>query len=631
MSMPRARLAHAAPAESRARTRPAWKSSLHRIAAALAAVALGAGLALVGAAAPASAHHNTIKATADCDTATGKADLTWSVTNSEKLTETITWSSDESVVPKDTTLGDRETRQFTQSGVGPGTYSLELKGKWSNGEKSTDKGSITVKADLCDDGDDEKITYCHSGNGKQYSKIETSVSAFYKSGHINHDDDIFPAFSFWKDGKLIQVAAQGDQGLLKYKDCTKPKPEDIDVPAKPTSVDDCGTANDRVVQPAAIEGVVWTIGEIVDGKATVTATALEGYEFDNGKTKVTWEYTFTDKPCPVNLVGAPTFGDSCGLGNEQLVLPVDTESADWQSVREGDTITVTVAPKPGYVFTGDPQTEWAFSVNDEPCPPGVVPVGGVPTFFDACGPDNEQFTPPVDTETVDWEFVREGDTITVTATAKPGSAFEPGAQIKWTFVVRDADCVAPSLAGTLAAGVCEADAPWITYDVVLTDPDNQSTGTAATLVLSDGTNTERIELGELDDDGTLEGRTLWPGASVDDDGNATGWPGWEFVDGAWVETDGNFAWTRELTSAVIEVNPNTTVALVYPPATPNCVAGPPTGPGGEPGDGDGNTPSAGAGLAATGFAGTSMAIVAGVIVIAGIAFLVIARLRRKGA
>lgn len=555
MSTPRARLAPAAPADPRSRQRPTRRSPLHRIAAALAAVALGAGLALVGAAAPASAHHNTITATADCDTATGKADLTWSVTNSEKLTETITWSSNESVVAKNTTLGDRETRQFTQTGVGPGTYSLELKGEWSNGEKSTDKGSITVKADLCDDedDDDEKITYCHSGNGKNYSKNETSVSAFYKSGHINHDDDIFPAFSFWKDGKLIEVAAQGDQSLLKFKDCSKPKPEDIEIPAKPTSVDDCGTANDRIVQPGAIEGVVWTIGEIVNGKATVTATTLEGYEFDNGKTKVTWEYTFTDTPCPVNLVGAPTFGDSCGAGNELLVVPVDTVSADWQSVREGDTITVTVTPKPGYVFTGDPKTEWSFTVND-------------------------------------------------------------------------ADCVAPSLAGTLAAGVCEADAPWITYDIVLTDPDNQSTGTAATLVLSDGTHTERIELGELDDDGTLEGRTLWPGASVDDDGNATGWPGWEFVDGAWVETDGNFAWTRDLTSAVIEVNPNTTVALVYPPATPNCVAGPPT----EPGDGDGDTPT-GAGLAATGFAGTSMAIIAGVIVIAGIAFLVIARLRRKGA
>ena len=359
----------------------------------------------------------------------------------------------------------------------------------------------------------------------------------------------------------------------------------------------------------------------------MTATTLEGYEFDNGKTKVTWEYTFTNVPCPVTLNGAPTFADFCGDGNELLTVPADTDSTDWQSVREGDTITVTATPKPGYVFTGDPQTTWTFVVNDQPCPPGVVPVGGVPTFSDVCGPDNEQLTVPADTETVDWASVRAGDTITVTATARPGNTFEQGAQTEWEFVVRDADCVEPSLAGTLAAGICEADAPWITYDVVLTDPDNQSTGTAATLVLSDGTKTERIELGDLDDDGTLEGRTLWPGASVDDDGNATGWPGWELVDGKWLETDGNFAWTRDLTSAVIEVNPDVTVALAYPPATPNCVAGPPT----EPGDGEGNTPSAGAGLAATGFAGGSMAIVAGVIVIAGIAFLVIARLRRKGA
>lgn len=50
----------------------------------------------------------------------------------------------------------------------------------------------------------------------------------------------------------------------------------------------------------------------------------------------------------------------------------------------------------------------------------------------------------------------------------------------------------------------------------------------------------------------------------------------------------------------------------------------------------GETPSTpaggtGDGLADTGFAGTSIAIVAGIVVVAGVAFLVIARLRRKQA
>ena len=39
----------------------------------------------------------------------------------------------------------------------------------------------------------------------------------------------------------------------------------------------------------------------------------------------------------------------------------------------------------------------------------------------------------------------------------------------------------------------------------------------------------------------------------------------------------------------------------------------------------------GTGLASTGFAGTSIAIVAGIIVVAGVAFLVVARIRRKRA
>ncbi|MRG61430.1 cell wall protein [Agromyces sp. CFH 90414] len=188
--------------------------------------------------------------------------------------------------------------------------------------------------------------------------------------------------------------------------------------------------------------------------------------------------------------------------------------------------------------------------------------------------------------------------------------------------------MAPSLTGSLATGVCEADVPWIFYDVVLTDPDGQATSRLVTLTLSDGTNSHVIELGELDEDGTLSGQALWPGASVDGEGNPTGWPGWEqTADGTWVETDDNFAWTRNVSSAVLAVNPDLPLTLAYPPATPNCL----TGPGGGEGD-DGSTPAAagqGAGLASTGFAGGTIAIVAGIIVLAGAAFLVIAAIRRK--
>ncbi|KQZ07796.1 cell wall protein [Agromyces sp. Root1464] len=188
--------------------------------------------------------------------------------------------------------------------------------------------------------------------------------------------------------------------------------------------------------------------------------------------------------------------------------------------------------------------------------------------------------------------------------------------------------MAPTLTGSFATGVCEADSPWITFDVEMTDPDSQSTGNTASLVMTDGTNTETIVLGDLEN-GSLSGKVLWPGASVDADGKANGWPGWALVGDKWIEVDDNFAWTRGDITAQLVVNPELDVKISYPPATPNCAIGPKVTPPG----GEGGTPAAsnGTGLASTGFAGTTIAIVAGIIVIAGVAFLVVARIRRKRA
>lgn len=142
----------------------------------------------------------------------------------------------------------------------------------------------------------------------------------------------------------------------------------------------------------------------------------------------------------------------------------------------------------------------------------------------------------------------------------------------------------PTLAGTLVSSQCIADVPWINYDIVLTDPDDVSTddGTATFTFSAAGhpglTHTVVIP---LDEDGTTEGRFLWPGASATDNGDGTwtptGWPGWALVDGEWVSIgDENFGWTRNGVTVDVEVNPDITVSLSYPPPTALCVAGPPT-------------------------------------------------------
>lgn len=128
----------------------------------------------------------------------------------------------------------------------------------------------------------------------------------------------------------------------------------------------------------------------------------------------------------------------------------------------------------------------------------------------------------------------------------------------------------PSLSGTMVAPSCEANVPWIDYSVVL---DGIATSHTARLVLSDGSQTTTIPLGELVN-GRLSGRVLWPGASVDANGVGNGWPGWAFENGQWVASPGNFAWTRGDISAVVEVNPTLRVALSYPPSTAACLTDP---------------------------------------------------------
>ncbi len=179
-----------------------------------------------------------------------------------------------------------------------------------------------------------------------------------------------------------------------------------------------------------------------------------------------------------------------------------------------------------------------------------------------------------------------------------------------------------TLVGSEVVGVCENDVPWIDYSVVLTDPENRVTSRTAKLVLSNGSQSATFVLGELGADGTLSGRMLWPGASIASDGSPTGWPGWAFVDGQWVETDTNYAWTRGPISAEIRVNPQVAVSLTYPPSSPYCHTGPQIT--GQPAGVDSE-----AALAATGsdFNALPFVLGGGVILLVGAGLLVYSRRR----
>ncbi|WP_147915722.1 hypothetical protein [Ruania zhangjianzhongii] len=147
--------------------------------------------------------------------------------------------------------------------------------------------------------------------------------------------------------------------------------------------------------------------------------------------------------------------------------------------------------------------------------------------------------------------------------------------------------------------VCEADAPYLGYDIQTNAP-----GATAeiTFVGDGGSETVTVPVGT--------GEVLWPGAVVGPDGAGIDWPGWDQdASGNWFENPDNpYAWARPDVEIAVTVNPTTEpVTVAYPPGTPTCSTAPPpndppasTPPPNEPPPNAGPPASSPPALAATG-------------------------------
>ena len=95
--------------------------------------------------------------------------------------------------------------------------------------------------------------------------------------------------------------------------------------------------------------------------------------------------------------------------------------------------------------------------------------------------------------------------------------------------------------------------------------------------------------------GSLDtGPLLWKGAKLDANGEPIDWPGWDLVDGVWVQVpDGG---VRPASILKVTVNPTAFDTAVYPPVTPTCNANPPQNtPPGETPPGNPELPKTGGG------------------------------------
>jgi LPXTG-motif cell wall-anchored protein len=157
------------------------------------------------------------------------------------------------------------------------------------------------------DADNKKVTLCHatSSETNPYNLITVSVNAFYNAGHIDHEGDIWEAFSYTtKGGDVVNVPARGNTDLLNYPDCVQPKVDEVITPPALNAVDKCGSDKDTVSVADSADKNKYTVGPVT-GTApnfSVVVTAKDGFKFAGGKT-VTLTTTAADFPN----------SDDCGL------------------------------------------------------------------------------------------------------------------------------------------------------------------------------------------------------------------------------------------------------------------------------------------------------------------------------
>lgn len=119
--------------------------------------------------------------------------------------------------------------------------------------------------------------------------------------------------------------------------------------------------------------------------------------------------------------------------------------------------------------------------------------------------------------------------------------------------------------------VCEADVPYLGYEVALPEGVEAEGENPLTITFLHPRGGENYVVGEQ----PLSGRVLWPGASATEPKQ---WPGYvRNEDGSYTQTEGNYAWTREGVQVLFEVNPSYSTVVDYPPASSEC-ANPPVAP-----------------------------------------------------
>ncbi|MEU2198603.1 LPXTG cell wall anchor domain-containing protein [Isoptericola sp. NPDC019482] len=281
---------------------------------------------------------------------------------------------------------------------------------------------------------------------------------------------------------------------------------------------------------------------------------------------------------PVKLP-APVPVDVCGPG-DAVTLPTSelaTYAEEWNDQRTH--VVVTATPNQGVALVDGAATTWQFDFDSSQCEttlPVVRPV--LPTVADLCGVDNDRLDLPADGGNITYRSTDEGVVATAAAGYTLGTLPEGYTSTGVTTALyavtdstfTDADC--ELIASDDIGAVCVGDTPYLDYGVALPEGVEVDSDTPLTITFLHPDGGDNY----VATDQPLEGQLLWPGAS---DTAPKQWPGWEQQDdGSYVETDGNYAWTRDGVEVLFEVNPEYSQIVSYPEASSECAN--PVGTGG---------------------------------------------------
>ncbi|MFH8252151.1 hypothetical protein ACH3VR_17430 [Microbacterium sp. B2969] len=328
----------------------------------------------------------------------------------------------------------------------------------------------------------------------------------------------------------------------------EPQPQSV-TPALTWTLPSCDAAG--VLTQGA--GVTWTSSAGENGTTTWTATPAPGTVFP-ADVQTVWpnvpnlaQLTERCNQPPDDVTTTTKTTLDCEASEATIITTTTTIEYVWDAAAKK-----WVAGEPASVDAPSTRalTEGELATCDEPEQPTTTTEVITAPWADgtwACGDTSVEQTRTV--------------TTTVYVDGEPGEP-EVKTEHQTRTLTQQEIGTCPLVPGDIRS-VCVGDVPFLSYDVDLPEgfvPSSQ-TPVTITFVNTKGGD-DYVITGQA-----LSGKLLWPGAS---DGTPKMWPGWDLVDGQYVETAGNFAWTRDHVTVRFDVNPTYSTTVDYPEATAEC-------------------------------------------------------------